>query len=57
MTFYAFCQLSPVMQLYWALKHGTFLAQRWEADDEGVNLYFCADEGWCFFMEVGLHYS
>ena len=38
MSFYAFRQLSPVMQLYWVLQHGTFLAQRWEADDGGVNL-------------------
>ena len=33
------------MQRYRVLKHGTFLAQRWEADDDGVNLYHCADEG------------
>jgi hypothetical protein len=57
MTFYAFRQLSPVMQLYWVLKHGTFLAQRWEADDEGVNLYYCADEGRGFFVEVGVDYG
>jgi hypothetical protein len=43
MTFHAFRLLSPVVQLYWVLKHGTFLAQRWE-DDGGVNLYHCADE-------------
>jgi hypothetical protein len=30
MSFYAFRLLSPVVQLYWVLKHGTFLAQRWE---------------------------
>jgi hypothetical protein len=36
MTYYAFDQLSPVMQLYWVLKHGTFLAQRWDADDDGA---------------------
>ena len=54
MTFYAFRLLSPVVQLYWVLKHGTFLAQRWEADDKGVNLYHCADEGRGFFVEVGV---
>jgi hypothetical protein len=54
MTFYAFRQLSPVVQLYWVLKHGTFLAQRWEADDDGINLYHCADEGRGFFVEVGV---
>lgn len=57
MSFYAFRLLSPVMQLYWVLKHGTFLAQRWEADDEGVNLYHCADEGRGFFVEVGVDYG
>jgi hypothetical protein len=57
MTFYAFRALSPVVQLYWVLKHGTFLAQRWEADDDGVNLYHCADEGRGFFVEVGVDYG
>ena len=44
----------PLVQLYWVLRHGTFLAQRWEAGDEGVNLYHCADEGRGFFVEVGV---
>jgi hypothetical protein len=57
MTFYAFRLLSPVVQLYWVLKHGTFLAQRWEADDEGVNLYHVTDEGRGFFVEVGVDYG
>jgi hypothetical protein len=57
MNFDAFCLLSPVMQLYWVLRHGTFLAQRWEADDDGVNLYHCADEGRGFFVEVGVDYG
>jgi hypothetical protein len=57
MTFYAFRLLSPVMQLYWVLKHGTYLARRWEADDDGVNLYYCADEGRGFFVEVGVDYG
>jgi hypothetical protein len=57
MTFDAFCLLSPVVQLYWVLKHGTFLAQRWEADDDGVNLYYCADEGRGFFVGIGVEYS
>jgi hypothetical protein len=46
--------LSPVVQLYWVLKYGAFLAQRWEADDKGINLYHCADEGRGFFVEVGV---
>jgi hypothetical protein len=54
MTLYQFRCLSSVMQLYWVLKHGTFLAQRWEADDDGINLYHCADEGRGFFVEVGV---
>jgi hypothetical protein len=45
------------MELYWVLKYGTFLAQRWEADDDGVNLYHCADEGRGFFVEIGVDYG
>jgi hypothetical protein len=56
MTFYAFRLLSPIVQLYWVLKHGIFLAQRWEAND-GVNLYHCTDEGPDFFVEVGVDYD
>lgn len=51
MSYYAFRAFSPVMQLYWVLKHGTYLAQRWE--EQPVNLYHCADEGRGFFVEVG----
>lgn len=36
------------------LHHGTYLAQRWEGAEEGVNLYHCADEGRRFFVEVGM---
>jgi hypothetical protein len=39
------------------LKHRTSLAQRWEADDDGVNLYHCADENQGFFVEVGVDYG
>jgi hypothetical protein len=53
MSFDAFCLFSPVVQLYWVLKHGTYLAQRWE-DDGGVNLYYLPDEGRGFFVEVGV---
>jgi hypothetical protein len=53
MNFYAFRVLSPVMQLVWVLRHGTYLAQRWD-DESGVNLYHCADEGRGFFVEVGI---
>jgi hypothetical protein len=45
------------VQLYWALKYGTFLAKRWEADDERVSLYHCADEGQGFFVEIGIDYG
>lgn len=44
MDFYAFRQLSAVAQLYWTLKHGTYLAQRW-SEAGGINLYHCADGG------------
>jgi hypothetical protein len=57
MSFSAFRRLSLVVQLYWVLKYGTFLAKRWEADDDGVNLYHCADEGRGFFVEVGVDYG
>lgn len=53
MNFYAFRKLSPVMQLYWVIHHGTYLAQRWD-DESGVNLYHCADDGRGFFVEVGI---
>jgi hypothetical protein len=51
-TLYSFKLLSPVVQLYWVLKHGTYLVQRWE-DEGGINLYYCADTGRGFFVEVG----
>ena len=53
MTCCAFQLLSPVVQLYWVLKYGTYLAQRWD-DESGVNLSHCADEGRGFFVEVGI---
>jgi hypothetical protein len=53
MTFYAFRLLSPVVQLYWVIKYGTYLAQRWD-DESAVNLYHCEDEGRGFFVEVGI---
>ena len=53
MSLYNFRLHSPVVQLYWVLKYGTFLAQRWE-NEGGVNLYHCADEGRGFFVEVGI---
>ena len=32
-------------------------SQRWEADDEGVNLYHIAGDGRGFFVEVGVDYG
>jgi hypothetical protein len=52
-TFYAFRRLSPIMQFVWVLRHGTYLAQRWD-DESGVNLYHCAGDGRGFFAEVGI---
>ena len=52
MDFSAFRQLSSVAQLYWTLKHGTYLAQRW-SEAGGINLYHCADGGRGYFVEVG----
>jgi hypothetical protein len=53
MSLYAFQQFSPVMQLYWVLHHGTFLANRWDGE-RGINLYHCAGDGRGFFVEVGI---
>lgn len=53
MSFYSFRLLSPTVQLYWVLKHGTYLAQRWE-DEGSVDMYHGADEGRGFFVEVGI---
>jgi hypothetical protein len=41
------------VQLYWVLHHGTYLAQRWDAES-GVNLYHCAGAGRGFSVEVGI---
>ncbi|MGI4862591.1 MAG: hypothetical protein ACRYFZ_01620 [Janthinobacterium lividum] len=54
MSLHQFQQFSPVMQLYWVLRHGIFLAQRWEEATGGVNLYHLLDEGRGFFVEVGI---
>lgn len=53
MSRYAFQQFSPVVQRYWVLHHGIFLANRWD-DESGVNLYYCAGDGRGFFVEVGI---
>ncbi|MGI4865987.1 MAG: hypothetical protein ACRYFZ_18840 [Janthinobacterium lividum] len=53
MSLHAFQLLSPVMQLYWVIHHGTFLANRWEQEG-AVNLYHCAGDGRGFFVEVGI---
>jgi hypothetical protein len=53
MNFYAFRKLSPVVKLLWVIRHGAYLAQRWD-DESGVNLYHCEDDGHGFFVEVGI---
>jgi len=53
MFLHAFQLLSLVVQLFWVIKHGTYLAQRWD-DESGVNLYHCAGAGRGFFVEVGI---
>jgi hypothetical protein len=45
------------VQLHWVFQHDTFLAQRWEADDDGANLYHCANQGRSFFVKVGVDYG
>jgi len=53
MSLYAFQLLSPIVQLLWVIKRGTYLAQRWD-DESAVNLYHCAGDGRGFFVEVGI---
>lgn len=53
MTLYLFDLLSTEVQVRYVLERGTFLAQRWE-DEGGVNLYYLADGGRGFFVEVGI---
>lgn len=53
MSLHQFQQFSPVVQLLWVIKRGTYLANRWE-DDGGVNLYHCAGDGRGFFVELGV---
>lgn len=54
MTLDDFRLCSPSVQLYFVLKYGTYLAQRWEADDEGVSLYHMPEQnGRGYFVEVG----
>lgn len=55
MTLYSFRLLSPVVQLYFVLKYGTYLAQRWE--ETPVDLYYFADKGRGFFVEVGVEHE
>jgi hypothetical protein len=53
MTLDSFRLCSPSVQLYFVLKCGTYLAQRWEADDEGVSLYHMVEPGGRgYFVEV-----
>jgi hypothetical protein len=54
MSSYAFNLLSPVVQFYWVLHHGTYLAQRWDEKVGVVNLYYCDGEGRGYFVEVSL---
>ena len=53
MNLYSFRQLSPVVQVYWVMRHGLYLANRLEGST-GINLYHCPDEGRGFFVELGL---
>ena len=53
MSFYNFRLLSPVVQLYWVLQHGTFLTQRGK-NEGGVNFYHCGGDGRGFFVEVDI---
>lgn len=55
MTLDDFRQCLPFVQLYFVLKYGTYLAQRWE--ESPVDLYHMPGEDSGFFLEVGTEYE
>jgi hypothetical protein len=54
MTLSLFRLLLPEVQLRYVLVRGTYLAQRWDEELGGVNLYHLPGEGRGFFAEVGI---
>jgi hypothetical protein len=54
MTLPLFRLLAPEMQLRYVLARGTYLAQRWDEEIGGVNLYHLPSEGRGFFAEIGI---
>jgi hypothetical protein len=54
MTLSLFNLLSAKMQLRYVVARGTYLAQRWDEELGGVNLYYLPGEGHGFFAEVGM---
>jgi hypothetical protein len=47
-----FQRFSPLLQLAHVLRHGVFLAQRWQGASS-IDLFYCDDTGRGFFVEVG----
>jgi hypothetical protein len=54
MTLCLFRLLAPEMQLRYVLARGTYLAQRWEEEIGGVNLYHLPGGTRGFFAEIGI---
>jgi hypothetical protein len=54
MTLSLFNLLSAEMQLRYVVARGTYLAQRWQEERGGVNLYYLPGGGHGFFAEVGM---
>jgi hypothetical protein len=54
MTLPLFRLLALEMQLRYVLTRGTYLAQRWDEEIGGVNLYYLPDKGRGFFAEIGI---
>jgi hypothetical protein len=54
MTLSTFRLMPPRFQLTWVLAKATYLAQRWDEEIGGVNLYYLPDQGRGFFAEIGI---
>jgi hypothetical protein len=54
MTLYLFRLLTPEVQLRYVIARGTYLAQRWDEEIGGVNLYHLPDDSRGFFAEIGI---
>jgi hypothetical protein len=54
MTLYLFRLLTSEVQLRYVIARGTYLAQRWDEEIGGINLYHLPDDSRGFFAEIGM---